>query len=108
MKTELLYSPKIKPEHLTRKAIVYLRQSSEKQVRYNLESQRLQYDVAERMRTLGWKEVEIINSDLGCSAGIASARRATKRTTSARRSASSCGRSEASSSVANGSMIVPS
>jgi DNA invertase Pin-like site-specific DNA recombinase len=27
------------------------------------------------MRNLGWKEVEIINSDLGCSAGIASARR---------------------------------
>src|SRR5215472_13608896 len=40
--TELLYSPKIKPEQLARKAIVYLRQSSEKQVRYNLESQRLQ------------------------------------------------------------------
>jgi hypothetical protein len=33
---ELLYSPKIKPEHLARKAIVYLRQSSEKQVRQNL------------------------------------------------------------------------
>jgi hypothetical protein len=39
---ELLYSPKIKPEHLARKAIVYSRQSSEKQVRQNLESQRLQ------------------------------------------------------------------
>jgi hypothetical protein len=48
--TETLYSPKIKPEHLARKAIVYLRQSSEKQVRQNKESQRLQYDVAERMR----------------------------------------------------------
>ena len=43
---ELLYSPKIKPEHLARKAIVYLRQSSEKQVHYNLESQRLQHEVA--------------------------------------------------------------
>jgi hypothetical protein len=41
---ELLYSPKIKPEHLGRKAIVYLRQSSDKQVRQNLESQRLQYE----------------------------------------------------------------
>jgi hypothetical protein len=29
--TELMCSPKIKPEHLARKAIVYLRQSSEKQ-----------------------------------------------------------------------------
>jgi DNA invertase Pin-like site-specific DNA recombinase len=73
--TEILYSPKIKPEHLTRKAIVYLRQSSEKQVRQNLESQRLQYDVAERMRALGWKQVEIVNSDLGSSAAMASARR---------------------------------
>lgn len=53
--TELLYSPKIKPEHLARKAIVYLRQSSEKQVRYNLESQRLQYEVADRIRNLGWR-----------------------------------------------------
>src|SRR6516225_2666202 len=41
--TEVPYSPKIKPEHLARKAIVYLRQSSEKQVRQNQESQRLQY-----------------------------------------------------------------
>src|SRR6266550_6230139 len=67
---ELLYSPKIKPEHLARKAIVYLRQSSEKQVRQNTESQRLQYDMAERIRGLGWQEVEVINSDLGTSAAI--------------------------------------
>jgi DNA invertase Pin-like site-specific DNA recombinase len=73
--TELQYSPKIKPEHLARKAIVYLRQSSEKQVRQNKESQLLQYDVANRMRALGWKEVEIIDSDLGSSAAMASARR---------------------------------
>ena len=73
--TELLCSPKIKPEHLARKAIVYLRQSSDKQVRQNLESQRLQYEVAERIRSLGWKHVEIIDSDLGSSAGMASARR---------------------------------
>ena len=73
--TELLYSSKIKPEHLARKAIVYLRQSSEKQVRQNKESQRLQLDLAERMRALGWKEVEIISGDLGSSAAIASARR---------------------------------
>jgi DNA invertase Pin-like site-specific DNA recombinase len=71
--TELLYSPKIKPEHLARKAIVYLRQSSEKQVRQNLESQRLQYELAERIRGLGWQEIEIVNSDLGCSAAMASA-----------------------------------
>ena len=73
--TEVLYSAKIKPEHLARKAIVYLRQSSERQVRQNKESQQLQYAVAERVRALGWKQVEIINSDLGSSAGIASAQR---------------------------------
>ena len=49
-----VYSPKIKPEHLARKAIVYLRQSSDKQVRQNKESQLLQYAVAERVRALGW------------------------------------------------------
>ena len=73
--TEVPYSSKIKPEHLARKAIVYLRQSSEKQVRLNKESQNLQYAVAERVRALGWKQVEIINSDLGSSAGIAAVRR---------------------------------
>jgi len=73
--TELLHNPKIKPEHLARKAIVYLRQSSDKQVRQNKESQRLQYGLAERMRALGWREVEIIDDDLGASAAIGSARR---------------------------------
>ena len=73
--TEVLYSPRIKPEHLARKAIVYLRQSTDKQVRQNQESQRLQYEVAERMRALGWKQVETIDSDLGSSAAMASARR---------------------------------
>src|SRR5262249_36993483 len=58
--TEVLYSAKIKPEHLARKAIVYLRQSSERQVRQNKESQLLQYAVAERVRALGWEQVEII------------------------------------------------
>ena len=69
---ELLYSPKIKPEHLARKAIVYLRQSSEKQVRQNLESQRLQYELGS-IRSLGWQEID--NSDLGSSAAMGSASR---------------------------------
>src|ERR1700747_16761 len=73
--TEILHDPKIKPEHLARKAIVSLRQSSDKQVRQNKESQLLQYAVAERVRALGWQQVEIINSDLGSSAGLAAAER---------------------------------
>ena len=72
---ELLYSPKIKPEHLARKAIVYLRQSSDRQVRQNLESQRLQYELAERIHSLGWQQIEVINSDLGCSAAVGAATR---------------------------------
>src|SRR5277367_819296 len=78
--TELLHNPKIKPEHLARKAIVYLRQSSDKQVRQNKESQLLQYAMAERVRALGWQEVEIINNDLGSSAGLAAAQRPAART----------------------------
>src|SRR5260221_4713715 len=73
--TELLHNPKIKPEHLARKAIVYLRQSSERQVRQNKESQLLQYAMAERVRALGWQQVEIIDSDLGSSASLAAAQR---------------------------------
>src|SRR6202035_656296 len=73
--TDTIYSHKIKLEHLARKAIVYLRQSSERQVTYNKESQILQYAMAERVRALGWKQVEVINSDLGSSAGIAAAQR---------------------------------
>src|SRR5215467_6632297 len=73
--TEVLCNPKIKPEHLARKAIVYLRQSTDKQVRQNTESQLLQYAMAERVRALGWQQVEIINNDLGSSAGLAAAQR---------------------------------
>lgn len=68
--------PKISPQHLDRKALVYLRQSSLKQVRENLESQQLQYALAERARQLGFRNVEVIDSDLGCSAGLGAARRA--------------------------------
>ena len=73
--TDTIYGHKIKPEHLSRKAIVYFRQSSDRQVTYNKESQILQYAMTERVRALGWKQVEVINSDLGSSAGIASAQR---------------------------------
>jgi len=61
---------KIKPQHLARRAVVYLRQSSDKQVRENLESQRLQYDLKHRARELGWGEVAILDHDLGASASM--------------------------------------
>jgi DNA invertase Pin-like site-specific DNA recombinase len=62
-------SEKIKPQHLSRKAILYVRQSSPYQVMNNLESQKLQYAMEAHLRSLGWNEVEIIDEDLGRSAG---------------------------------------
>jgi len=39
------------------------------QVAHNLESQRRQYGLADRARLLGWQDVEVIDDDLGRSAG---------------------------------------
>src|SRR3954467_2742361 len=61
-------SEKIKPHHLERKAVLYIRQSSAYQVSNNLESQKLQYAMQARLRQLGWHEVEIVDDDLGRSA----------------------------------------
>jgi DNA invertase Pin-like site-specific DNA recombinase len=60
---------KITPEHLSRSAIVYVRQSTAHQVTNNLESQRRQYGLVERARQLGWGEVRVIDNDLGRSGG---------------------------------------
>jgi DNA invertase Pin-like site-specific DNA recombinase len=73
--TTLARSHKITPVHLGRKAVVYLRQSSERQVKENTESQRLQYALAQRAREFGWHQVEIIDTDLGRSAAIGAAPR---------------------------------
>jgi DNA invertase Pin-like site-specific DNA recombinase len=61
-------SEKIKSQHLGRKAVLYVRQSSAYQVNHNLESQKLQYAMQERLRQLGWREIEVIDEDLGRSA----------------------------------------
>jgi DNA invertase Pin-like site-specific DNA recombinase len=59
---------KIKPPHLERKAVLYVRQSSPHQVLHNRESRSLQYAMRERLTVLGWSEVEVIDDDLGISA----------------------------------------
>jgi DNA invertase Pin-like site-specific DNA recombinase len=69
-------SGKITPFHLARRAIVYIRQSSDHQVRNNLESQRLQYALVERARGLGWLQVECVDTDLGASASLGATHRA--------------------------------
>jgi DNA invertase Pin-like site-specific DNA recombinase len=61
-------SDKIQPHHLERKAVLYVRQSSPYQVAHNRESRALQYAMQDRLRALGWSEVEIVDEDLGRSA----------------------------------------
>jgi DNA invertase Pin-like site-specific DNA recombinase len=58
-------SHKIAAQHLSRPAVVYVRQSTLDQVRHHHESRRRQYQLAERARGLGWKEVSVIDEDLG-------------------------------------------
>ncbi|HEU0198299.1 MAG TPA: recombinase family protein [Nevskiaceae bacterium] len=59
---------------LRRKAVVYVRQSTQTQVQTNLESQRRQYDLVELARHHGFANVEVIDDDLGRSASGSVAR----------------------------------
>jgi len=70
-----MMSEKIRPHHLERKAILYVRQSSAHQVLHNRESSALQYAMRDRLIALGWSEVETVDDDLGRSAagGVARA-----------------------------------
>jgi DNA invertase Pin-like site-specific DNA recombinase len=56
------------PAVLKRKAIVYVRQSTQAQVQLNLESQRRQYELVDEARRRGFRDVEVIDDDLGRSA----------------------------------------
>ena len=53
---------------LKRKAVVYVRQSTQSQVMTNLESKRQQYDLAGIARHHGFADIEVIDDDLGRSA----------------------------------------
>ena len=66
----------VKPHHLDRRAVVYVRQSTPHQVLSNQESLRLQYALHQRARDLGWREadIEVIDADLGLSAAAAAPR----------------------------------
>src|SRR5881396_271678 len=59
---------------LRRKALVYVRQSTQSQVLTNLESQRRQYDLSEVARQHGFANIEVIDDDLGRSASGTMAR----------------------------------
>src|SRR5258708_883586 len=64
----IMISDKVRPHHLERKAILYVRQSSAHQVLHNRESSALQYAMRDRLTVLGWSEIEVIDDDLGRSA----------------------------------------
>ncbi len=53
---------------LMRKAVIYVRQSTQSQVMANLESQRRQYDLVDIARQRGFTDIEVIDDDLGRSA----------------------------------------
>jgi excisionase family DNA binding protein len=53
---------------LRRKAVVYIRQSTQAQVQTNLESQRRQYELVDVARQRGFRDIEVIDDDLGRSA----------------------------------------
>ena len=63
----------ITPQHLARKAVIYIRQSTPHQVVSHQESLRLQYALGERARQLGWPDeaIDIIDDDLGLTAATA-------------------------------------
>ena len=49
-----MITEKIRPHHLQRKALLYVRQSSAHQVLHNRESGALQYAMRDRLAALGW------------------------------------------------------
>ncbi|HYL12903.1 MAG TPA: hypothetical protein VEV41_07695, partial [Terriglobales bacterium] len=56
---------KLTAERLSRRAIVYVRQSSPGQVMHNQESQRRQYGLVDHAREMGFANVSVIDDDLG-------------------------------------------
>jgi DNA invertase Pin-like site-specific DNA recombinase len=60
MTETVMITDKVRPHHLERKALLYVRQSSAQQVLHNRER--------DRLAALGWSEIEVIDDDLGRSA----------------------------------------
>lgn len=71
-----LSSPKIRPWHLQRKAVVYVRQSTPQQVLDHRESADRQYGLVHRAAALGWSrgDVEVVDEDQGRSGQTAQGR----------------------------------
>ena len=69
-------SDKVQSRHHDRLAVVYVRQSTLRQIEQHQESTRLQYALVERAVQLGWarERVEVIDDDLGRSGASAANR----------------------------------
>lgn len=74
--TDSFRSPKLKPWHLDRRAVVYVRQSTPQQVNEHQESTARQYALVDRAVALGWprEQVLVIDDDLGKSGESAEGR----------------------------------
>ena len=59
---------RLPPLLLKRKAVVYVRQSTQTQVQINVESKRRQYDLVQEAKRRGFRDIEVIDDDLGRSA----------------------------------------
>ena len=67
---------KIRPEHLQRQALIYIRQSTLMQVHENTGSTARQYQLIDHARELGWPEtlITVIDQDQGRSGASAAGR----------------------------------
>jgi len=65
-------SGKITSSHLSRAAVIYVRQSTLIQVERNTESTARQYDLVNRARQLGWprEAIRVVDGDLGISGSV--------------------------------------
>ena len=65
-------SGKITASHLSRAAVIYVRQSTLAQVERNTESTARQYDLVSRARQLGWprEAIRVVDGDLGISGSV--------------------------------------
>jgi len=65
-------SGKITSSHLSRAAVIYVRQSTLIQAERNTESTARQYDLVNRARQLGWppEAIRVVDGDLGVSGSV--------------------------------------
>src|SRR6187455_544586 len=96
-----MISDKVRPHHLERKAILYVRQSSAHQVLHNRESSALQYAMRDRLTALGWSRIETVDDDPQPAVSRAPASTGwSPRSASARSARSRLGKSRASPATA--------